>query len=69
MAAGAHFFSDVVFAGVLMYLVIWTAHGLIYRWSATRLDEKALEDWLGKIGQSLSGLGGRLARRGKKASG
>jgi membrane-associated PAP2 superfamily phosphatase len=68
MAAGAHFFSDVVFAGVLMYLVIWTAHGLIYRWPATRLDEKALEDRLGQIGEWLSSLGGRLARRGKKAS-
>jgi membrane-associated PAP2 superfamily phosphatase len=68
MAAGAHFFSDVVFAGVLMYLVIWTAHGLIYRWSATRLDEKALADWLGQRGEWLSGLAGRLAGRWKKAS-
>jgi lipid A 4'-phosphatase len=68
MAAGAHFFSDVVFAGVLMYLVIWTAHGLIYRWPATRLDEKTLEDWFGGIGERLSGLTGRLAGRSKKAS-
>src|SRR3974390_1887930 len=30
MAAGAHFFSDVIFAGVLMYLVIWTVHWLGY---------------------------------------
>jgi membrane-associated PAP2 superfamily phosphatase len=35
IAAGAHFFSDVVFAGVFMYLLIWTAHGLIYRWPPT----------------------------------
>jgi membrane-associated PAP2 superfamily phosphatase len=68
MAAGAHFFSDVVFAGVLMYLVIWATHGLIYRWSATRLDEKALEDWLGQKGEWLSALAGRLAGRWKKAS-
>jgi membrane-associated PAP2 superfamily phosphatase len=68
MAAGAHFFSDVVFAGVLMYLVIWSAHGVIYRWPATRLDEKVLEDWLGQIGEWLSGLAGRLAGRWKKAS-
>src|SRR5207249_10117079 len=27
MAAGAHFFSDVVFAGVFAFLVIWIAHG------------------------------------------
>lgn len=67
MAAGAHFFSDVVFAGVLMYLVIFTAHGLIYRWPATRLDEKALEDRLGRFGEWLSGMAGRLAGRWKKA--
>jgi len=68
MAAGAHFFSDVVFAGVLMYLVIFTAHGLIYRWPATRLDEKALADRLGQIGERLSGVARRLAGRWKKAS-
>jgi membrane-associated PAP2 superfamily phosphatase len=72
MAAGAHFFSDVVFAGVLMYLVTWVAHGLIYRWPATRLDEKPLEDWLGHTGEWLSGMvrtiAGRLAGRWKKAS-
>jgi lipid A 4'-phosphatase len=68
MAAGAHFFSDVVFAGVLMYLLIWTAHGLIYRWPATRLNEKALEDWLGAAGERLSGLAGRIAGRSQKAS-
>ena len=39
MAAGAHFFTDVVFAGVLMFLLIWTCHGLIYRWRPTRLTD------------------------------
>ena len=73
MAAGAHFFSDVVFAGVLIYLVVFTAHGLIYRWwPATRLDEKALQNWLGRVGERLSGMGrhmaGRLAGRWKKPS-
>jgi membrane-associated PAP2 superfamily phosphatase len=68
MAAGAHFFSDVVFAGVLMYLVVFSAHGLIYRWPATRLDEKTLEDRLGQIGERLRTLAGRVAGRLKKAS-
>jgi lipid A 4'-phosphatase len=31
IAGGGHFFTDVVFAGVFMFLVIWTAYGLIYR--------------------------------------
>ena len=35
LAFGAHFFSDIVFAGVIMFLLIWTAHGLLYRWRAT----------------------------------
>ena len=31
-AGGGHFFSDVVFAGVFMFLVIWIMHGLLLRW-------------------------------------
>jgi lipid A 4'-phosphatase len=31
-AAGGHFISDVVFAGVFMFLLIWVMHGLFYRW-------------------------------------
>jgi len=43
MTFGAHFLSDVVFAGVFMFLLIWIMHGLIYRWGATRLSEDALQ--------------------------
>ena len=43
MVAGAHFFSDVVFAGVLTFLVIWVAHGCLYRWGRTRISEEAME--------------------------
>ena len=43
MAASAHFFSDVMFAGVFAFLVIWLTHGLIYRWSATRISDEAVE--------------------------
>jgi lipid A 4'-phosphatase len=53
MAAGGHFFTDVVFAGVFMYLVLWTMHGLIFRWRATRLDEDTIEDALTRAGTSL----------------
>jgi len=44
--AGAHFPTDTIFAGVFTFLVIWLAYALIYRWRATRLDDKALEDAL-----------------------
>jgi membrane-associated PAP2 superfamily phosphatase len=72
IAAGAHFFSDVVFAGVFMFLIVWLGHGLIYRWSATRLDENRIEDFLTRAGLSLrksfSALTRRLAdRSGEKA--
>jgi lipid A 4'-phosphatase len=29
---GGHFFSDVVFAGVFMFLLIWIMHGVLVRW-------------------------------------
>ena len=67
IAAGAHFFSDVVFAGVLMYLVIWFMHGLIYRWAATSIDENAAERRLAEAGDRLAALGRRLSRRDKSA--
>jgi membrane-associated PAP2 superfamily phosphatase len=38
IAGGGHFFTDVVFAGVIMYLLIWTAYGLVYRWWPGRKD-------------------------------
>jgi lipid A 4'-phosphatase len=43
MAAGAHFFSDVVFAGVFTFLVIWLTHGWLYRWRRTRITDEAVE--------------------------
>jgi lipid A 4'-phosphatase len=41
--AGAHFITDVVFAGVFTFLIIWIVHGLIYRWPRTRLTDEAVE--------------------------
>jgi lipid A 4'-phosphatase len=43
MGAGAHFFTDVVFAGVFTFLIIWIVHGLVYRWPRTRLSDEAIE--------------------------
>jgi lipid A 4'-phosphatase len=47
--AGGHFPSDAIFAGVFTYLLIWVAYALIYRWPATRLDDKALEAGLARL--------------------
>ena len=52
MAAGAHFFSDVAFAGVIAFLVIWIAHGCLYRWRLTQLTDKAVDEavaWLARL--------------------
>jgi lipid A 4'-phosphatase len=49
MSAGAHFFTDVVFAGIVVFLVIWLIHGLLYRWRATRLSDAAVERSLERV--------------------
>jgi membrane-associated PAP2 superfamily phosphatase len=41
--AGAHFASDVIFAGIFTFLIIWVMHGLIYRWPRTRLTDEKVE--------------------------
>jgi lipid A 4'-phosphatase len=67
MAGGAHFFTDVVFAGVLTFLVVWTLHGVIYRWRRTRLTDAAVEGLLEKAGkairEALAALAGRRSQR------
>ena len=62
MAAGAHFFTDVAFAGVFMFLVVWTLHGLIFRWRPTRLTDEAIEDPLVRAGEALRGAVRRVMR-------
>jgi len=49
MAAGGHFLTDVVFAGVFTFLLIWLVHGLLYRWRATAFTDAAVERLLEAI--------------------
>jgi membrane-associated PAP2 superfamily phosphatase len=63
IGAGAHFFSDVVFAGVFMYLLIWAMHGLIYRWPMTRLDEESIDRLLTQCGEALRDMLAKLGAR------
>ena len=63
IAAGGHFFSDVVFAGVLMFLLIWTTHGLLFRWPATRPTDAAIERFLARIGIAMNPGRRRGARK------
>jgi lipid A 4'-phosphatase len=57
IAAGGHFFTDVVFSGVFTFLIIWLAHGLIYRWSATRISDRAVERALERLALPLRRAG------------
>ena len=43
MSYGGHFFTDVFFSGIFIYLIIWVAHGLLYRWPSTRPRPGAVE--------------------------
>ena len=36
---GGHFLSDVIFAAVFTGLVIWTVHGLLFRWRISPSDQ------------------------------
>lgn len=49
MAAGAHFFTDVVFAGVVAFLVIWLLHGWLYRWGAAPTSDATIESALERL--------------------
>lgn len=49
MAFGGHFFTDVAFAGIATFLIIWLAHGFIYRWRATRLSDEQIEAALARL--------------------
>lgn len=59
MVFGGHFFSDVVFAGVFVFLVIWLVHGLVYRWPRTRTTDEAVDAWLER---HVGGAQDRVAR-------
>ena len=68
MAGGAHFFTDIVFAGVFMFVTIWTLHGLIYRWRRTRLTDEAVERPLERWGRGFRDVAARLIGRKRQSS-
>jgi membrane-associated PAP2 superfamily phosphatase len=49
MAFGGHFFTDVTAAGLVAFLVIWLAHGYIYRWRQTRLTDEGIDAALTRL--------------------
>jgi lipid A 4'-phosphatase len=53
MLAGGHFLSDVIFAAIFTGLVIWTVHGFLFRWLATRPEDHWLDAALEKLGRAI----------------
>jgi membrane-associated phospholipid phosphatase len=49
MAFGGHFFTDVAAAGLVTFLVVWLAHGCIYRWRPTRLSDQNIDAALTRL--------------------
>src|SRR6201993_2209323 len=49
MAFGGHFFTDIAAAGLVSFVVIWLAHGYIYRLPRTRLSDEAIDSVVTRI--------------------
>ncbi|MBR1223406.1 MULTISPECIES: phosphatase PAP2 family protein [unclassified Bradyrhizobium] len=56
MAFGGHFFTDVAAAGLVSFLVIWLAHGWLYRWPSTRVSDSAVETALARLARPWNRL-------------
>jgi len=63
MAFGGHFFTDVAAAGLVTFLVIWLAHGYIYRWRPTRLSDARIDAALTRLAMLVYRLLARLGLR------
>ena len=61
MAFGGHFFSDVVFAGVITFVIIWLVHGALYRWRGGVLSDETIERALERLARWPRALFGRRA--------
>ena len=48
LAAGGHFMSDILFAGVFTFLIVWAVHGLLYRWR-TRITDDQVEQTVERV--------------------
>jgi len=43
MSYGGHYFTDVVFGGVMAFLIVWVMHGIYYRWPRTRQSDEEID--------------------------
>ncbi len=54
VAVGAHFLSDVLFAGVFTALLVWILHGVFWRWKRTVMSDHVADQMVGSTAQTLS---------------
>jgi membrane-associated phospholipid phosphatase len=73
---GGHFFTDIAFAGVFTFLIIWLAYALLFRWPvplpSDAAIERAIERLVLPIHAAVRNLFGRMgssARRRTQRSG
>jgi lipid A 4'-phosphatase len=76
IAAGGHFFTDIAFAGVFTFLIIWVAYALLFRWPVPLPSDATIERAIERLAMPLhaavaAGLGrmGSAARRLAQRSG
>ncbi|MGA8963884.1 MAG: phosphatase PAP2 family protein [Pseudolabrys sp.] len=65
--AGAHFPSDVIFAGIFTFLIVWTVYALIYRRPSTRLSDDDVEHALERVALPAHDFVVRLFNGSRKA--
>jgi len=49
---GGHFLSDVIFAAIFTGLMIWTVHGLLFRWRISPSDQ-TIGAWFERAGNAV----------------
>jgi membrane-associated phospholipid phosphatase len=52
VATTGHYVSDVAFGALISCLLVWLAHGFLYRWRTTRTSDAALEAWLQRLAEA-----------------
>jgi lipid A 4'-phosphatase len=68
IAVGGHFFTDVVFAGAFTFLIIWVAHGLLFRWPLPLPSDRTIERGIERLVLPVhAGLGAAFAWMGSAA--
>jgi lipid A 4'-phosphatase len=54
VAVGAHFLSDVLFAGVFTALLVWILHGVFWRWKRTAVPDQVADEMVESMARTLT---------------